>query len=203
MVRFAPLRKILLRFSLWGVLAAGAVLGVLGWHGLDMALEFTSRDEFCAHCHRDNATREWQESVHYRNARGMRVGCAQCHIPHEFGPKMVVKIGALGDVWSFFQGTIDTPEKYEAKRLQMARTVWARLAARGSQECVQCHDIEAMTNPDKPFIETTHRSSQKTGKPCAECHKGVAHLAPEEPETADEGAAQGGAAALPGGQEAI
>lgn len=174
------------------LVAAGAV--GLTVAGLDTAMHVTSQNEFCAYCHANNATAEWRESVHYSNASGAEVSCAQCHIPDEFIPKLTVKIKALGDVWSFMQGTIDTPEKYEARRPAMAQRVWDSMIADGSRACMSCHAPERMANPEMPHLRSTHLSSLKDGEPCIECHKGMAHKPPPEPD--EEGVAQSSGTAL-------
>jgi cytochrome c-type protein NapC len=112
----------------------------------------------------------------------MVVNCATCHIPEEFIPRLTVKVMALRDVWSYFQGTLDTPEKFEAKRLEMAKTVWARMAARQDRECRKCHVTETMMNPNKPVNRKLHLAADKDGQPCSDCHEGVAHKAPIHPE---------------------
>ena len=42
----------------------------------------TSTDEYCQSCHIHTAADEaWTQSVHYSNESGVRVGCAECHLP--------------------------------------------------------------------------------------------------------------------------
>lgn len=168
----------------WGGLALGLALGISAMIGLDVAMRYTSTNEFCAYCHQDNAVKEWRESPHYDNPKAVTVDCARCHIPSGFFPKVVTKVRALGDAWAFMQGEIDTPEKYEARRLHMARKAWARMEASDSRECKQCHRLADIDNPEKPFVKTEHLKPKNQGKACIKCHKGVAHWAPEEPETA-------------------
>ncbi len=37
-------------------------------------------------------------------------------------------------------GTVNTPEKFEAKRMEMAQRVWASMKATDSRECRNCHE---------------------------------------------------------------
>lgn len=164
------------------MLVLGLVAGVVVTIGFDRTLHYTSTNEFCANCHSGNVVKEWKESIHYTNRIGMVVDCAACHIPHEFLPKMKAKVMALSDLWGHIQGTIDTPEKFEAKRLEMAKTVWARMAARQDKECRNCHLTVAMMNPDKPYMKKTHLAADKDGQPCSDCHEGVGHKPPIHPE---------------------
>ena len=41
-------------------------------------------------------------------------------------------------------GSIDTPEKFQAKRHKLAEHEWARMRANNSQECRNCHNFESM-----------------------------------------------------------
>jgi len=48
---------------------------------------------------------------------------------------MMRKIQASNELWHKMLGTIDTPEKFEAKRLELARSVWATMKKTDSREC--------------------------------------------------------------------
>jgi len=164
------------------LLLVGAGFGIIASVVFDTTLHYTSSNEFCRNCHEGNVFKEWQESAHHTNRTGTVVDCAACHIPEEFIPKLTAKVMALGDVWAHFQGNIDTPEKFEARRLHLAKTVWARMAARQDKECRNCHVTEAMMNPDKPANKKIHLAADKEGQPCSDCHEGVAHKPPIHPE---------------------
>jgi len=62
--------------------------------------------------------------------------------------------------------------------LEMAQHEWARLKANGAKECRQCHKLEAMDNPDMPFVKDEHEAALKSGQICTDCHQGVAHTPP-------------------------
>lgn len=167
------------RHSPWLLLGVGLGAGVAAVAAFEQTMHYTSQDAFCMTCHRDNAAKEWMQSVHYKNPQGLVVSCASCHIPHEFAPKMVVKVGAISDLVGYLQGKISTPEKYEALRPEMAQHEWARLKANGAQECRNCHRVDAMDNPDMPFVKDEHVAAAKAGQVCTDCHQGVAHTPPE------------------------
>ncbi len=156
------------------------MIGVAGLATFNFSLQATSTTEFCSSCHADNAAKEWKQSKHFANAQGVQVGCPDCHLPHAFGPKMIRKVQAVREVWGHFAGTIGTAEKYEAHRMEMAKSEWARLKANGAQECKNCHVPENMTNPEKAFLKAMHVEAIKGGQICTDCHQGVAHKAPEE-----------------------
>src|SRR6056297_2669409 len=84
-------------------------------------LAYTNEMEFCVSCHTLQIPyEEYQESLHYKNQSGVQATCSDCHVPKPFLPKMATKIIAAKDVYHQIIGTIDTPEKYEAHRWDMA-----------------------------------------------------------------------------------
>jgi len=149
---------------------------MLATTGFHYAMQATSSNEFCAQCHADNATKEWRESAHYRNSHGFVAGCADCHLPEAFLPRVARKLrGATFEVWGQLAGVLDTPEKYEARRLEMAQTEWRRLRSDGAQECRGCHRTASMAEKS---VADMHGAALSGGATCTDCHQGVAHRAP-------------------------
>ena len=89
------------------------VAGIVFWGGFNWALEATNKESFCISCHEmeENVFREYQNTVHYTNRTGVRATCPDCHVPKEWGPKMIRKIQASNEVLHKILGSIDTPEK--------------------------------------------------------------------------------------------
>jgi cytochrome c-type protein NapC len=171
------------RYSLFALVVTGIVLGVVGVVGFNYTLHATSTDEFCSTCHKNDAAKEWHASFHHNNREGFVAHCSDCHLPQEFGPKMVRKIKAAKEVWGHITGVINTPEKFEAHRLEMAESEWARMRANNAQECRNCHHPESMVDKEKSYVASMHESALAGGKICIDCHKGVAHAAPSQPAT--------------------
>lgn len=166
-----------------GVLAFGGfVTGILFWGGFNTAMEVANTEEFCISCHemRDNVYVELQETVHYTNRTGVRATCPDCHVPHEWTNKVARKMQASKEVWGAIFGTINTPEKFAAKREELARHEWARFEANGSLECRNCHDYDSMDwdkMSDEAVFYMQPAAELNTG--CINCHKGIAHHLPE------------------------
>lgn len=162
------------------LLMSGAVLmGVFNW-----GMAQTNKMEFCTSCHSMTVNYdEYKETVHYNNISGVQATCADCHVPKEFVPKVVAKILAVKDVYHEILGTIDTPEKYEKHRWSMANAVWRKMEASDSRECRSCHDFANM-NLDEQDRSARKRHSRAIdkGETCIDCHKGIAHTEPDEPE---------------------
>ncbi|HWJ95260.1 MAG TPA: NapC/NirT family cytochrome c, partial [Telluria sp.] len=151
--------------------------------GFNTGMEATNTLEFCVSCHemKDTVYQEYKETIHYQNRSGVRAICSDCHVPKDFGHKMLRKAKASFEVWGKITGSIDTPEKFEAKRMELATHEWERMKASGSRECRNCHNFDTMVpGKQKPKAQQKHAEAKKAGKTCIECHKGIAHLLPKE-----------------------
>jgi len=186
----ALLRRPSSKYSVLTLLLVGVVFGVLFWGGFNTALEATNKEAFCISCHemRENVYAEYKENtIHYTNRTGVRATCPDCHVPKEWGPKMLRKIQASREVWGKLTGTIDTREKFEAKRLKLAESEWARMKANQSLECRNCHSMDAMdAERQKPRAKKSHEMARKDGDTCIDCHKGIAHHKPQGMKEDDE-----------------
>ena len=150
----------------------------------NVGLAYTNEMEFCTSCHSMKITyEEYKETLHYKNSSGVQATCSDCHVPKPFVPKMIAKIVAAKDVYHEILGTIDTPEKFEALRWDMATRVWAKMKASDSRECRSCHDFENMDlTSQSRTARSRHGNAEDKGQTCIDCHKGVAHEEPDEPE---------------------
>lgn len=154
----------------------------------NVGVSATNSTEFCLSCHSMRVNfDEYKETVHYKNNAGVRASCADCHVPKSFVPKIVAKMVAAKDVYHEVMGTIDTPEKYEAYRWQMATAVWQKMKASDSRECKSCHAFGQMALVDQDrMARKKHSVAVDKGQTCIDCHKGIAHEEPDEPDDWDE-----------------
>ncbi len=164
------------------IFAAG--IGFAGLFNTGMA--YTNEMDFCTSCHSMQVNlEEYKETIHYKNPSGVQATCSDCHVPKQFLPKMVAKVMAAKDVWHEMLGTIDTPEKYEAHRWGMASAVWAKMKGTNSRECMNCHKFENMDLAAQDrSARGKHGNALDDGQTCIDCHKGIAHELPDEPEDA-------------------
>ncbi|HYG86663.1 MAG TPA: NapC/NirT family cytochrome c [Azospirillum sp.] len=163
-------------------LMAGVALTALLLGGFHAFADHTNRLEFCISCHEmeSGPYAEYAKSIHFNNRTGVRAECADCHVPTAFGPKLVAKVVAAKDVYHSLMGTIDTKEKFEARRLQMAQRVWAQMEATESQACRNCHDFRAMKLDEQGRrAQSKHPVARQEGKHCITCHKGIVHELPQ------------------------
>jgi len=152
--------------------------GIIFWGAFNTVMEATNTLGFCTSCHEMEATvfQEYKTSVHYANRSGVRAICSDCHVPHPWFYKMKRKIEAASEVYHKIVGTVDTVEKFNAHRLEMAKRVWEVMKTTDSRECRNCHAFEAMSPAaQKPRATGQHTSAQKDGGTCIDCHKGIAH----------------------------
>jgi cytochrome c-type protein NapC len=170
------------RRLIWGTTVSGAVIffvvGIVFWGGFNTAMEATNTTEFCIGCHemKDNVYKEYTPTIHYTNRTGVRAGCPDCHVPKPWIHKIVRKIQASREVFFWLTGKIDTPEKFNEHRFELAQNVWHAMKSTDSRECRNCHNFESM-NPEfqKPRARKQHLNAFETGQTCIDCHKGIAH----------------------------
>lgn len=165
--------------ALAGVFTAGIVF----WGAFNTAMEATNTLPFCISCHEMRSTvyEEYRHSVHYTNPSGVQAVCSDCHVPRDWTAKFVRKIQASQEVYHWLVGSISSPEKFEAKRGQLAERVWRTMKASNSQECRNCHNFSVMdTERQGRFAGRIHASAAKEGKTCIDCHKGISHRLPQK-----------------------
>jgi cytochrome c-type protein NapC len=174
----SPAKKLSLAFLTVG----GFVAGIVFWGGFNTALELTNTETFCVSCHemKDNVFAELKSTVHYTNRSGVRATCPDCHVPHDWTNKIARKMAASKEVWGTIFGTINTREKFQNKRLELAKHEWSRFKANDSLECRNCHNYEYMdTSLQSSRASDQHQRLLANGeKTCIDCHKGIAHELP-------------------------
>ncbi|MDT3736331.1 MAG: NapC/NirT family cytochrome c [Denitratisoma sp.] len=183
------LRQPSAKYSLLTLLVVGFFSGIVFWGGFNTAMEATNTLEFCISCHemRDTVYQEYKKTIHYQNRTGVRAICSDCHVPKDWVHKVARKIQATKELYGKAMGTIDTPEKFEAKRLELAQNEWRRMKASDSRECRNCHGFEGMNSEvQKPRARKQHELAQRDGETCIDCHKGIAHQKPKGMKEDDE-----------------
>jgi cytochrome c-type protein NapC len=159
----------------------GAGLGAMALMGT--TLVYTSSENFCAaSCHEmaTNPAIEYRATVHDRNRTGVRAACPDCHVPHAPIPLYVRKMGAVNDLWGHLvTHSIDTREKFEARRQLLAERVWVYMKGNDSRECRHCHDVAKM-DPEKQSVQAKarHDKARRDKLTCVDCHFAIAHHEP-------------------------
>ena len=141
------LKKPPVHISLGVIIVASFFAGVIFWGGFNTAMEYTNTEQFCVGCHEmeNNVYQELQTTVHWENRSGVRAICSDCHVPHNWTDKMARKMQASKEVWGKIFGTINTREKFEAKRLEMAQREWAGSRLTGPRSAETATTMTAWT----------------------------------------------------------
>jgi nitrate/TMAO reductase-like tetraheme cytochrome c subunit len=136
-----------------------------------LAMKMTDNVEFCLSCHTmQHLWEETKQSSHYRNTNGVKVGCPDCHVPHEVGDYFQVKMMALKDVVVEVVNPATTAEEYEKRRPRLVKKVREDYLKTDSANCRKCHAFENFTRKIK-----SHTRAAKTGITCIECHYNLVH----------------------------
>lgn len=124
----------------------------------------------------NNVYQEYKKTIHYSNRTGVRATCPDCHVPKDWIHKVIRKVGATNELFHKIIGSIDTKEKFEAKRLELANHVWDTMKSTDSRECRNCHNFNFMN------LKSQHKKSRKkhlravkNNLTCIDCHRGIAH----------------------------
>ena len=162
------------------ILFLGFIGGLLFWGAFNTGMEATNTEAFCSGCHAPIVA-EIQETVHFSNRSGVRAICSDCHVPHNWTDKIIRKVQASKELFAFAIGTLDTQEKFEARRGYLAGREWKRMKENNSQECRNCHEFEFMDFSEQaPMSAQQHSISLAEGsQTCIDCHKGIAHKLPD------------------------
>lgn len=158
------------------------LMGIIFWGGFNTALEMTNTEAFCISCHsmESKPYQELQQTVHWSNHSGVRATCPDCHVPHNWTRKIARKMEASHDVWGWLLQTVNTDEKFEAKRLEMASREWKRFDRDDSLACKNCHDYASMKwESMSKLAQKQMKRAAEIDQSCVDCHKGIAHKLPD------------------------
>lgn len=169
--------------ALGTILSMGFIFGIIFWGGFNTGMEASNTEQFCISCHemKNNVYEEYKQTIHYSNRSGVRATCPDCHVPDEWTHKIVRKIQASKELWGKFTGYVDTPEKFNLHRKEMALREWKRMKDNDSRECRNCHNFEYMDFSEQGKRSRVQHSTalQSGDKTCIDCHKGIAHTLPD------------------------
>jgi nitrate/TMAO reductase-like tetraheme cytochrome c subunit len=172
------------RWSVLALVIVGVIIGAAGVIGTQVMVAVTGTDQFCGGaCHSMQwVALEHKQSIHSANASGVHAGCHDCHIPDRYPELLWYKAKAgIHDVIEEVRGTISTEAKFKKERLRLAKMVWAEYKENNSENCQHCHKFDAaVVAKQKDFVQPMHQQFLAKAATCIDCHKGIAHTAPEE-----------------------
>jgi nitrate/TMAO reductase-like tetraheme cytochrome c subunit len=172
------------RWSVLALVVVGLVIGAGGVIGTQVMVAATGSNEFCGGaCHSMQwVAQEYRQSVHFANRTGVRASCHDCHIPHDYPQLLWYKAKAgLHDAIQEASGVISTEEKFKNERTRLAKSVWTEYKQTNSENCQHCHAFDAaIVSKQKDFVQPMHQQFLAKSATCIDCHKGIAHTAPDE-----------------------
>jgi nitrate/TMAO reductase-like tetraheme cytochrome c subunit len=170
----------------WSVLALvvlGIVFGLVATVGTQVMVHATGTDQFCGTaCHSMQwVAKEHAASGHHVNRTGVKAGCHDCHLPRGYPMVLWDKAKAgTKDIIGEMRGVIGTEDLFKKERKRMAEEVWADYKGDNSQACRNCHQWnKEILAKQKEFVRPMHQSVLDGQATCIDCHKGIAHTAPE------------------------
>jgi nitrate/TMAO reductase-like tetraheme cytochrome c subunit len=131
---------------------------------------------------------EYRNSKHFSNASGVQASCSDCHVDKSSWPAMVFDKSKKGtyDIYQHFAGSIDTPEKYQAKKKQLVERVQTRMRANDSAACRHCHNWDAVNLTLQEDRAKNGHEKMRPEETCIDCHQGVAHES-NKPDSEEQG----------------
>ncbi len=167
------------------VLAVGLILGLAVFFSAGSFMVYANSEKFCAtSCHEMSFLAvEHKGTIHDTNRTGVRATCNDCHVPHGYITNYLAKLNLFNDYWGHFvTHSIDSKEKFEAKRAELAAKVWVYMKQNDSRECRHCHTTAKM-DPEKlsEKAKSRHEKLRTEGLTCIDCHFAIAHTEPNGP----------------------
>jgi len=176
-----PSRKWLLGIPLGGFVAF--VIGAAALGTTNYILHKSSETEFCYTCHSHDAfiRPEYEASSHFANLSGVRAACTDCHLPEDNWWELVwTKAVVSLDILPELLGKLDTAEKYDSHRAEMAESVWRQYKQNDSKFCRSCHSLDAMDLESQGrSAARKHTRARERGETCIDCHYGIVHQEPD------------------------
>lgn len=155
--------------------------GIVFWGGFNTVMEATNTESFCISCHEmeENVYQEYKSTIHFSNRTGVRATCPDCHVPKDWVHKFIRKVSASNELFHKIIGSVDTPEKFNRKRPQLAQHVWQAMEDTDSRECRNCHSFNSMdVKAQRIQAQLGHKRAITENKTCIHCHKGISHKLP-------------------------
>ncbi|MBI2889323.1 MAG: NapC/NirT family cytochrome c [Nitrospirae bacterium] len=154
------------------VIAAATTAFVAGSYGVTLwSFHYSSTTRFCVSCHEmGESYRQYRESSHAVNDRGVVAECADCHLPPGTVDRWRAKI---------MQGVKDSVVHVLSDPAEMDREEWRRQAVRNihPDSCRECHkDLLPPALPKGGLIAHRAFLNGRANSTCLDCHENLVHV---------------------------
>ncbi len=167
----------------WAILLliVGGLVGAAGIIGSVEINRITSTDKFCTSCHSMAmvaADPHYLNAAHIGNSAGVRVTCADCHIPKTnwFVETYTHVRSGIRDVIAESTHNYADPKLWEARRAVLAPEVHDVMRGENNATCTSCHTL-AYIKPTNPAGQASHATLQDNKMACVDCHANLVHAA--------------------------
>lgn len=155
----------------------GLLVGIVLILGAGKAVKMTSTSDFCMSCHvHPVADANWKKSVHYATQSGMKIGCAECHLPPKGEGYLWEKTKTgLRDLWGYWTKDSSEFKWGERRTLEFAREYVY------NSSCTQCHENlfpAEMTKEGEDAHLYYQQAAEKEDLHCINCHLDAGHIIP-------------------------
>jgi nitrate/TMAO reductase-like tetraheme cytochrome c subunit len=166
-------RWFILLFIVGGLAGAAAIVGSVEINRV------TSTDKFCTSCHSMAmvaADPHYLNAAHIGNSVGVRVTCADCHIPKTnwFVETYTHVRSGLRDVIAESTHNYADPKTWEARRVALATEVHDVMRGEDNATCTSCHTL-AYIKPTSAAGQASHATLQDNKMACVDCHANLVH----------------------------
>ena len=171
----AKVRNVIWR---WLLPITGFFLGVGMIMGVNKGVQATSTSAYCQSCHvHTGADEAWLKSPHFSNESGVRVGCAECHLPPHGSFKHFrtkVKTG-LHDLYAYHFKDGESFDWESKQQLEYAVTIVY------NESCEECHQNLfplGLTEEGGKAHLYYEANAEKLELHCINCHLDAGHELP-------------------------
>lgn len=162
----------------WILLLAGFLIGAGMIIGVNKAVLATSSDDYCQSCHiHTGADEAWTKSSHFSNESGVRVGCADCHLPPKGDFKYFrtkVKTG-IHDLYAYH---FKDHESFDWERKQQLEYAVNIVYNKSCEKCHQNIFPNGLSEDGGKAHLYYEANAEKLELQCINCHLDVGHHLP-------------------------
>ena len=157
---------------------AGIFIGAGMIIGVNRVVQATSTDAYCQSCHvHTGADEAWMKSSHFTNESGIRVGCAECHLPpHGNFRYFRTKVHTgLHDLYAYHFKDHESFDWERKQQLEHAVTIVF------NESCEKCHQNlfpKGLTDDGGTAHLYYERNAEKLELHCINCHLDAGHHLP-------------------------
>lgn len=141
-------------------------------------VQHTSTDEYCQSCHiHTGADEAWTKSTHFTNESGVRVGCAECHLPPK-GNFMHFRTKVRTGLHDLYAYKFKDHESFDWERKQQLEHAVTIVYNKSCEKCHQNLYPDGLSDDGGKAHLYYEMNAEKLELHCINCHLDVGHHLP-------------------------